>query len=258
MKFLSSYKLFEASTIKTDKSFKSVVQDILADLTDEGTVVEILSDPPLYTISINSAPNKIGLGEFGEIINISPNLIQLISFLEGDYSLQTAAISTRDADYRTRTVNYRKYEEKNFIMSIINKFTTENPRAKSVTQITLRFCRSNESIFKYKLDSSEFHLLHSDSEKTVVLDKYLNDAGRSGRRVYYINFKNSKIGALKLVYDLNSRSKQNFRIYDNYNTEIDFNKLDVYLMKNDMKYGTFNDAWYYIENDFNNQGYTSS
>jgi len=291
MKHLSTYKLFEASSIKTDKSLKSVAEDVLADLIDENIVVEIEPTPPIYTLSIRTSPIKMGFSKSDliPVMDISPYLLQLISFLEGDYLLtgivvvgweKCKAISDKVAknplnfqkprhpqsvhvngilkDIPGRRISHIEtcqpnQDKEEFLKNIMKEYQGKDHY---IINVQMTFQRSNASIFKYKLDSNEFHLLHDDSEKAVVLDKYLNDAGRSGRRVYYINFKNSKIGALKLVYDLNSRRHQNFKVYDNYNTEIDFNKLEVYLMKYDMNYGTFNDAWYYIEDNFNNQGYT--
>ena len=270
MKHLSSYKLFEASSIRTDKSFESVVKDVLADLTDDGVIVDVDNGPPQYIALISSptaTPNKITIGPKGDLLDISSNLTQLVSFLSDDYSLSSVTFVWLDSSYKKHKFSeiisqkFKNGESDKFLSNCIKEFigTRESdsyPNVfRSVLDVKLEFQRSNESIVNYKLSKDEFHKLHDDKDKTVVLDKYLNDAGRAGRRVYYILFKNSKIGALKMVYDLNSRSRQNFRVYDNFNSEIEFNKLEVYLMKNNMNYGVFNDAWYYIEDDFNNQGY---
>ncbi len=274
MKYINSYKLFEESAIKTDKSFDSVVKDVLADLIDEYVFVETAPGPShrpdVYYVLIRSSANKITIGPKGDLMDISSSLTQLVSFLDSDYLLTGLDVVWMDTSnskhkfseiisdvitYPSSTGQPKIKNGEKFFSNCIKLFYQnhyfENNKFKSVSDVRLEFRRSNESVLNYKLSKSEFHLLHSDSEKTVVLDKFLNDTSR----FYYILFKNSKIGALKLVYDLNSRSKQNFRVYDNYNAEIDFNKLDIYLMQNDMRYGTFNDAWYYIEDDFNNQGY---
>lgn len=270
MKYISSYKLFEGSSIRRDESFDSTVKDVLADLIDDDISVNTESTPPLYTLNITSPPIKMGFSTSNliTVVDISKNLLQLISFLEGDYLLNDIVVTgwqsgrTEGAQQwvkgnpgkhiaiRERCWSDLKREE--FLENIFNKLKGTDHY---VNNMIMTFQRSNESIFNYKLSKDEFHQLHDDKDKTVVLDKYLNDAGRAGRRVYYILFKNSKIGAVKLVYDLNSRKHQNFRVYDNYNNEIEFNKFEVYLMKNNIHYGTFNDAWYYIEDDFNNQGY---
>jgi len=71
---------------------------------------------------------------------------------------------------------------------------------------------------------------------------------------YYIFFKkiknrNSVATTLKLIYNLRTR---NFLVYDNYNNEIPFNHLSGFLIKNGLTYKEFNDAWYYIEENFIN------
>ena len=55
---------------------------------------------------------------------------------------------------------------------------------------------------------------------------------------------------------LNTRHKNNFKIYDNYDNELDFDMLQTFLMRNGLTYGDFNAAWFYIEEDFNNKSYS--
>lgn len=98
-------------------------------------------------------------------------------------------------------------------------------------------------------------MINNDTTCMVGLDKRIMSLSRT----YYIVFKgikdkNNQLAALKLVYDLNKRSN-NFKVYDNYNNEIEFKLLEISLQKNGLSYGEFNHAWYYIENDFNNQSY---
>lgn len=272
MKYISSYRLFEGSSIRRDESFDSTVKDVLADLIDDDIVVTTNPTPPVYGLSIQSTPIKMGFSTSNliTVVDISKNLLQLISFLEGDYELSSIVVVGWQSGKRqlfqdkktVKGVDGRSISIKEFCPPELNReeflekiFSKLKGTDHYITSIVMVFQRSNESIFNYKLSKDEFHQLHDDKDKTVVLDKYLNDAGRAGRRVYYILFKNSKIGAVKLVYDLNSRKHQNFKVYDNFNNEIEFSKFEVYLMKNNIHYGTFNDAWYYIEDDFNNQGY---
>ncbi len=113
-------------------------------------------------------------------------------------------------------------------------------------------------IISSKLRLEDVIVLNSDDRNFVALDHKLEGLGR----VYYILFKKIKdsddsAAALKLVYNLNARGNThwNFNIYDNHMARLDFNKLDVFLNEHGLTYGDFNEAWYYIEDNFNNQGY---
>lgn len=109
----------------------------------------------------------------------------------------------------------------------------------------------------FKADKSRLYKLFEDDFKFVSLDLIMPRK----ERTYYILFKKLKVDddirTLKLVYNLNIRSDNNFKIYDNYENEIPFNQIDVKLQKHGLNFGDFNDAWYYIEDNFLNQGYTN-
>ena len=84
--------------------------------------------------------------------------------------------------------------------------------------------------------------------------------GNAGRyRVYYIFFKNivAKEGnpckVLKMNYDSQSSTHYNFTIQYNYFKKIGFNSLDPLLARNNIDFGDFNRAWYYIEEEYNNR-----
>ena len=113
---------------------------------------------------------------------------------------------------------------------------------------------------KYK--NNRLHNIENGNKYYISLDKSLINAKISGvNRVYYILFKemkdkNNESACLKLAYNLNTRHKNNFKIYDNYDNELDFDMLQTFLMRNGLTYGDFNAAWFYIEEDFNNKSYS--
>jgi hypothetical protein len=100
-----------------------------------------------------------------------------------------------------------------------------------------------------------FYSLYKNDEVLVLLEKYL----KNGYRIYYIIFRRlaneSNCRVLKMVYNTNKNTRKiddNFEIFDNNNNKIAFNDLDTTLGKYDINFGTFNNAWYYIE-DYNNR-----
>ncbi len=110
-------------------------------------------------------------------------------------------------------------------------------------------------VLDLKKSQNSLFLLHDGPKSVVFLDaKMVNN------RIYFINFKEikddkSRACVIKMEYSMNSRRYQNFKIYDNYSNELEFNKLDMFLKANGLEYSEFNNAWYYIEENFNNAGY---
>lgn len=113
---------------------------------------------------------------------------------------------------------------------------------------------NNYDILLDKYNKSNIILLKNDDDILVGLDKYLQGVSR----VYFISFKKikdtrSRSKCLKLVYNLNTSSNQNFNLFDNYNNQIDFNKLQFFLKENGITYDVFNHAFYYVEENFINR-----
>ena len=98
-------------------------------------------------------------------------------------------------------------------------------------------------------------LFRDDSVIVICEKKVINNC-----YIYYIIFKkvvsNSNCKVLKLIYNLNTTRNirvidDNFKVFDNSNSLLNFNLLEDTLNKCDITYSTFNNAWYYIEEDFN-------
>lgn len=101
-----------------------------------------------------------------------------------------------------------------------------------------------------------FHVLYKDNDIVVLLEKYIIGVSR----VYYVLFKkmqhDNDFRVLKLEYNLNKgdrRDNSHIKFTDNNNNVIPFNKLDSKLEQNGLTFGDFNNAWYYIEEDFINK-----
>jgi len=100
-----------------------------------------------------------------------------------------------------------------------------------------------------------YELLHKDEEIIVILEKYVIKTCY----VFYIVFKkidfDNKCKVLKLSYDLrsNHRDMSGISIFDNNSRPIDFNNLETVLNQNNLSFGDFNNAWYYIEDRYNNR-----
>jgi hypothetical protein len=101
-----------------------------------------------------------------------------------------------------------------------------------------------------------FTTLFRDDQVIVICEKKVTN----NCYTYYIIFKkvvsNSNCKVLKLIYNLNTTRNirvidDNFKVFDNYNSLLNFNLLEDTLNKCDITYSTFNNAWYYIEEDFN-------
>jgi hypothetical protein len=108
----------------------------------------------------------------------------------------------------------------------------------------------------YKKDNTYLSELDSDEERSVW--KVTKNPGRW--RHYYIFYKNkfvtdrnSPVKVLKLSYDTQSSAHYNYIIHDNLCRKVEHGKLDILLRQNGLNFGDFNDAWYYIENDYNNR-----
>lgn len=101
-----------------------------------------------------------------------------------------------------------------------------------------------------------FYSLYKNDDVLVLLEKYL----KSGHRIYYIIFRSlsneSNCRVLKMSYNTNKNTRRiddNFEIFDNNNNKITFNNLEENLNKCGISFGTFNNAWYYIEDNYNNR-----
>ena len=108
----------------------------------------------------------------------------------------------------------------------------------------------------YKKDNTYLSELDNDEDRSVW--KVTKNPGKW--RHYYIFYKNKFVTdrnnpakVLKLSYNTQSSSHYNFIIHDNLCRVVDFNKLEVLLHQNGLNFGDFNDAWRYIENDYNNR-----
>jgi hypothetical protein len=127
-----------------------------------------------------------------------------------------------------------------------------------------KYLKEEESILErnikflsvYKKDNTYLSELDSDEERSVW--KVTKNPGRW--RHYYIFYKNkfvtdrnSPIKVLKLSYDAQSSAHYNYIIHDNLCRKVEHGKLDILLRQNGLNFGDFNDAWYYIENDYNNR-----
>jgi hypothetical protein len=88
---------------------------------------------------------------------------------------------------------------------------------------------------------------------------WMKKSNVGSRRVYYIFFKvvvanaNNPCKVLKMNYDTQSSAHYNFTIQYNYFKTIGFNSLDPLLARNNIDFGDFNRAWYYIEEEYNNR-----
>lgn len=130
------------------------------------------------------------------------------------------------------------------------------PKEKSDKNISKKKTTLSSYISKNYDGGKGFHLLHKDDDIIVLLEKYIKGVNR----VYYILFKkqpdSSPIKVLQLSYNLNRqvrRDNSNFTIYDNNGSVINFSSLENTLDKNGLGFGDFNNAWYYIEENYNNR-----
>lgn len=108
----------------------------------------------------------------------------------------------------------------------------------------------------YKKDNTYLSELDNDKDRSVW--KVTKNVGKW--RHYYIFYKNrfltnrnSPVKVLKLSYNTQSSDHYNFIIHDNLCRTVEFNKLEVLLHQNGLNFGDFNDAWRYIEHDYNNR-----
>ena len=123
---------------------------------------------------------------------------------------------------------------------------------------------TNQEFCSQQYNKNNIYILKKNDKIIVALlnsIEFLNKNSRSREginRNYFISFKEvkdvkSRAKCLKLSYHLNSTKFQNFTVFDNYNNEINFNKLDVFLRENGIDYDTFNEGFYYMEEDYNNR-----
>lgn len=112
---------------------------------------------------------------------------------------------------------------------------------------------NNLEVYKAKLASSNIIPIKETDKFVVGLDRFL----LGSRRVYFLLFKEvkdpkSRVSCIRLVYNLN-KTKDNIEFYDNYNNLLEFNKLQFFLEEHGLHYKTFNDAWFYIEENYINR-----
>ena len=106
---------------------------------------------------------------------------------------------------------------------------------------------------------ANYFLLLSDDKTVVVLDKEMP----RGNRSYYISFKetgsNNIYSTFEFKYMANLKDEFiNFEIHDNHGNKVEWSKLSYCLNKEGIDYGTFNNGFSYMENDFNSQSYVYS
>lgn len=122
--------------------------------------------------------------------------------------------------------------------------------------------RSNTNIDTYtkRLREDNIFILNDSKKTTVALDRWVQGLDR----IYFIIFKQIKdtknrASCIKLAYNYNRSGRGadpknwNISIYDNYNNEITFNQLTFFLREHNIDYDTFNEAFYYIEENYNNR-----
>ena len=205
MKYIISYKIFEASQDEIDQILDKIGKSGMESLTDE--------EKKKLKNGVTDSSDDVSFDKDGNLlVNGKPPLYKNI---EGD-----------------------------------------KPKSNPKEEIPKLNVNNLYSIIKAKYNTKSLVDLKNDDIYYIALDKNLENTSR----VYYILFKKikdtkSRISCLKLIYNLNSRNRNNFKIYDNYNNQIDFETLEGFLMDNGLKYGDFNSAWFYIEEDFINKSY---
>lgn len=154
----------------------------------------------------------------------------------------------KDGNMLINNIPYEKYYSDKDDPQFQPPTTPSTQPEKDSTEITnYEYCKK-----EYNKDNL---LLLSNNENNfiVFLHKIMNN-----KRTYFIYFNkmdvDDKYVVLKIEYDLNIKY-DNMKTYDNFNKEIDFEKLQFILKDNEINYKKFNDAWWYIEDDFSNQGY---
>jgi len=137
-----------------------------------------------------------------------------------------------------------------------NKNSVYNDSTKKPKKNDEQLSKTLNSKLSSRWNNEDFHTLYEDNNILVLLDKFIIRLNR----VYYVLFKNMEKGndcrVLKLAYNLNKGDRvdnSHIIINDNNNNIIPFNKLDVKLVKNGLTFGDFNNAWFYIEEDFINK-----
>lgn len=132
----------------------------------------------------------------------------------------------------------------------------ESPKKEPQKKSDPKIEKNNYKRLKKNYSSEDYFTLVNDKDISVVLDRNMPN-----KRIYYIYFKKikdveSKCITLKLVYYLNKRGFDNFKVYDNFNNPVDWNRIEIFLKEHGLTFGDFNNAWYYTEDNFNNNGYT--
>jgi L-rhamnose isomerase len=128
----------------------------------------------------------------------------------------------------------------------------KNQEFKLKDENQLEKIKTNLDVVADKLISNIYILIKTD-KFIVGLDKF----SLGTKRTYFIRFfeikeRKNRIICLKLVYNLN-KTVNNIEFYDNHNNLLDFNKLQFLLEENGLQYKTFNDSWFYIEDDYINR-----
>lgn len=142
----------------------------------------------------------------------------------------------KDGNILMNGLSYSEWENKK--KNPISK--EEKTKKDSCESGSCKIGNNYSDIWKFRknkeVDESKYEVLFDDSKYSIIMEKRRTKA----LRVYYIYFKDiknfnpetresSKYITLKMVYNLDSRNYQNFKIYDNFNNEIEFNKLEVYF-----------------------------
>jgi hypothetical protein len=243
MKYIKNHNLFigEAKDSKLDKPYIDDIKDILQDL----DMVDIPND---YKQEIKFSIDK----------------------LDDDEILRIKIFGSDSKDLLTSTINETIERLKSYLNSIgckmavkyknpTNQYEWLDTKLTRTKEILIGIRLNNYKMLQATYNSSNYFMLLNDENTIVVLDKDMP----KGNRIYYITFKkakdsNSQYSTLKFEYISSSRNFINFKIYDNHRNPVEWNKLQIFLNKEGIDYGIFNNGFGYMEDDFNNQGYTYS
>jgi len=155
----------------------------------------------------------------------------------------------KDGNILINGVPYSKYYSKEKPSDRLPKVNTSKSKGGDISKSIL----SNYQ--KIHKDYRLLNILNDDDKSVVAVYVPVND----NIRTYFIYFRDvsveEKYSVIKMVYSLNSRAHKPFDVYDNYDNELDFSKMEIYLKEVGLSFGDFNNAWFYVEDDFINQGY---
>jgi hypothetical protein len=242
MKYLKYFKSINEGKGLSKRSYVYDINDILQDLDMvdipqeykqeiEFNVSDSLDEDRILRIEISGSENKLI-----PMSIVDETLERLKSYLETIGC--KLAIKYYDGSYR------------------IGRWSDTKPR---LTKKILLGIRLNlYKTLQARYNKSNYYMLLNDDNTIVVLDNEMSQ----GNRTYYITFKkvdsSNRYSTFKFQYMANSRNFINFTIHDNHGNPVEWSKLSSVLHSVGVDYGIFNNGWSYMENDFNEQGYTST